>query len=104
MLKDKITVNANDGYYGEITRMGIHQSSGQIQALSFVTEEYIQNLIKELSFYPTFEHKCHNCGGTIELDIRNHIFKCPYCNSVYAIGTQQVNDRVRSEFNYAGPQ
>lgn len=98
MPKDKITINANDGYYGQITKMTIHQPDGNIQTMPLLTEEYIQNLLKKLSFHPTFEHKCNNCGGTIELDINNHIFKCPYCNSVYAIGTKQINDKGESDY------
>lgn len=42
---------------------------------------------------PTVEHKCHNCGGTLEINANQGIFKCPYCRSVYAIGTLRINDR-----------
>lgn len=49
------------------------------------------NKMQEVSFTPTVEHKCHNCGGVLELKITEHIFRCPFCNSVYAFGTQLVN-------------
>lgn len=54
---------------------------------SFLTKEDL----KALQAIPTFEHKCNNCGGTVEMDIDNHIFRCPYCGSVYAVGIQQIN-------------
>lgn len=58
---------------------------------NLVTTEEIEEYIKQLSAHPTFQHKCNNCGGTIEMDIDNHIFRCPYCGSAYAIGTNQIN-------------
>lgn len=48
------------------------------------------NIIKKLNIKPTFEHKCHNCGGTLIMNTEQHIFNCPYCDSVYAIGTSQI--------------
>lgn len=48
------------------------------------------NIIKKLNVKPTFEHKCHNCGGTLIMNTEQHIFNCPYCDSVYAIGTSQI--------------
>ena len=49
-----------------------------------------KKLSEKFNIKPTFEHKCHNCGGTLIMDIDNHIFNCPYCDSVYAIGTSQI--------------
>ncbi len=63
----------------------------------FITLEglkyYTQALMETLSEAPIFEHKCNNCGGTVKLDINEHIFKCPYCDSIYAIGTLNINDK-----------
>ena len=37
------------------------------------------------------ELKCRECGATIEQKYENHIVKCPYCKTVYAIGRKLVN-------------
>lgn len=42
---------------------------------------------------PMMKMECHACGGTLEVDTMKHIFHCPYCHSVYAIGTNQINSR-----------
>lgn len=54
-------------------------------------KQYTDRLMEQLAKAPVFEHKCNNCGGTIELMADQHIFKCPYCGSVYAIGTLNIN-------------
>lgn len=54
---------------------------------------FYKKLMEKLSKCPTFEHKCHNCGGTVVLDVEKHIFNCPYCDSVYAVGTAMINDK-----------
>lgn len=56
-----------------------------------VKEKLFEEFVQSISKVPVLEHKCNNCGGTIEMDAEQHIFKCPYCGSVYAIGTKQVN-------------
>lgn len=33
---------------------------------------------------PSVEHKCKNCGATLEFDEQNEVFKCPYCKSKYS--------------------
>lgn len=50
-------------------------------------EDIFHKLMEKFNKHPIVEHKCHNCGGIIELDENKHVFRCPYCNSVYAIGT-----------------
>jgi len=52
-----------------------------------------EQIAKSFNKVPTVEHKCHNCGGTLEIKTTDGIFKCPYCKSVYAIGTKQINWR-----------
>lgn len=47
---------------------------------------------KNESKIPTVMHKCHNCGAHLELDENDHIFKCHYCGTAYAVGTSMVND------------
>lgn len=37
--------------------------------------------------------KCPNCGGVTELQVENHILKCPYCKSVILIGVKQINSK-----------
>ncbi len=60
--------------------------------LKYFKEEFEKKLLEKLSKHPTFEHKCNNCGGTLEMNVEQHIFNCPYCDSVYAIGTGLIND------------
>lgn len=33
---------------------------------------------------------CMNCGGQVEQKCDDYIFKCPYCKTVYALGTKQI--------------
>lgn len=47
---------------------------------------------KHGEYIPTVEHKCHNCGATLELQENDHIFKCHYCGTAYAVGTSMIND------------
>lgn len=42
---------------------------------------------------PLVKMECHNCGGSLEIDTNKHIFHCPYCNAVYAVGTNHINSR-----------
>ena len=62
--------------------------------LSEETKEqlYLQ-FLKKLGQAPIVAHKCHNCGGTVEMNEKKHIFVCPYCGSSYAVGVYMVNDR-----------
>ena len=60
-------------------------------SLAYFSQEFEKKLLAKLTVHPTFEHKCHNCGGTLTMNIEQHIFNCPYCDSVYAIGTMQIN-------------
>ena len=59
-----------------------------------IEDNLLEQIVRKLSnrMHPTFQYKCNSCGGTVELDIDNHIFRCPYCGTVYAIGTNQIND------------
>lgn len=54
--------------------------------------EIVENLMKNLSKNPLYEHKCQNCGGTVELDYDKAIFICPYCGSHYALAQSRIND------------
>lgn len=58
-----------------------------------IEEKILEEILNRLTKKPVFEYKCHNCGGSLELEKNKHIFKCPYCNSVYAVGTNMVNDK-----------
>ncbi len=62
--------------------------------LKYFAEKFENQIMGKLSAHPTFEHKCNNCGGTLVMDIDNHIFNCPYCDSVYALGTNNVFDVI----------
>lgn len=54
-----------------------------------IVDEVIKNLS---SCTPVMKHQCNNCGGVLEMDYSKHIFVCPYCSVVYAIGTTMSND------------
>lgn len=36
---------------------------------------------------------CKNCGAKIQQRYSDQILKCPYCKTVYAIGTKQINSQ-----------
>lgn len=58
-----------------------------------VTKDVLEELLKKLSKAPLYQHKCINCGGTVELDYDKAIFICPYCGSHYALNTSRINER-----------
>jgi len=66
-------------------------TAGKVRFSEETLEDLIEEITRKWYVKPTFEYKCNNCGGTIEMDVDQHIFRCPYCGSVYAIGTRQVN-------------
>ena len=55
-----------------------HEILDRLSALEKSTPEYT-------------ELKCRECGGTIEQKYEDHIVKCPYCKTVYAIGRKYIN-------------
>lgn len=61
--------------------------------LAHYTKKLLDKIRKEFYSAPLIEHKCQNCGGTVEWKSDKHIFICPYCKSVYALGTEMINDR-----------
>lgn len=78
-----------------IDKIAIRDKNYEINLSPNVEEKLFQKFLdkmNEVSFTPTIEHKCHNCGGALEIKITEHIFRCPFCNSVYAIATQLQND------------
>lgn len=57
-------------------------------------DEIYNTILSRLSAKPIIQHKCHNCGGTVELDKNKHIFICPYCDAHYAVGIYcGINDK-----------
>ena len=61
--------------------------------LEHYTKKLLEKIRKEFYSAPIIEHKCQNCGGTVEWKSDKHIFICPYCKSVYALGTEMINDK-----------
>lgn len=77
----------------ESPQLTFYGSLEKANTITFNDETYddlFHKLMAKFNKYPIIEHKCHNCGGTVELDEDKHIFHCPYCNSVYAVGTNQI--------------
>lgn len=75
----------------------IQQNTGRTIAISPGTkitgldyDDIFKHIAERFNKVPTIEHKCHNCGGTLIMKEDQHIFNCPYCDSVYAIGTSQI--------------
>jgi len=63
---------------------------------SYSLNEKIQELtdwIKDLEGrkFEYIELCCKNCGAKIQQKYSDQILKCPYCKTVYAIGTKQIN-------------
>lgn len=84
-LSEKIIAYTNsDLIYKRGTSISINSSN--------FSEEIIAKVIERFSKAPIVQHKCHNCGATVEMDVDKHIFICRYCGSAYAIGTAHVND------------
>lgn len=65
-------------------------SSQEFDDLTY--EKIFEKMSEMFRKTPVTQHRCHNCGGTVEMNIDKHIFICPYCGSAYAIGTTHVND------------
>ena len=65
---------------------------------SYSLNEKIQELtdwIKDLEGrkFEYIELCCKNCGAKIQQKYSDQILKCPYCKTVYAIGTKQINSQ-----------
>lgn len=82
-------ITVADGQYPTIDLSGILKGEVGIDK-----ESIIRELMDRLSAKPIVQHKCHNCGAQVEFNADKHIFVCPYCSSVYLIGTNMVNDYV----------
>lgn len=96
---EMITINDNDINTNEIISSNIIHNikvsddiSCDINLPINKKEELYEEIIKRLSRRPIISHKCHNCGGNIEMDENKHIFICPYCGSTYAVGVHMIND------------
>ena len=54
-------------------------------------EEKIAEMLKRLAPPEYTELRCRECGGEIDQKWDDHIVKCPYCRTVYAIGRKLIN-------------
>ena len=59
--------------------------------INYDYEEIFEEMKRRFNVKPIIHHNCHNCGGRLELKEDQHIFICPYCGSVYAVGINQIN-------------
>lgn len=57
-------------------------------------DDIFEEMKRRFNMTPIIHHNCHNCGGRLELQEDEHIFNCPYCGSVYAVGIQQINSKI----------
>ena len=57
-------------------------------------QKQIEELYKDKHRFDFVELKCKNCGGGIQQKYEDVIIKCPYCGSVYAVGTRRVNETI----------
>ena len=57
-------------------------------------DDIFEEMKRRFNIAPIIHHNCHNCGGQLELREDEHIFNCPYCGSVYAVGIQQINSKI----------
>lgn len=103
-IYDKDNFVTAEGYKVDSGSISISDSSNDWNVISgslnskfeFTEETYediFHRMMEKFNKRPIIEHKCHNCGGIIELDEDKHIFHCPYCNTTYAIGTNMINDK-----------
>lgn len=73
------------------TSTGWGYYDGQISVPNFVTAEDVEEMLKRLAPPEYTELRCRECGGEIEQRWNNHIVKCPYCKTVYAVGRKMLN-------------
>lgn len=81
LLKDKINYGISNGTCNIKTTK-----------IDYDYDDIFKEIAKRFSQIPIVEHKCHNCGGVLEIKANDGIFKCPYCHSCYAIGTTRINE------------
>ena len=76
----------------EITNAGMtNKSIDRADISESVFDSIFDRIVSALSKSPIMQHRCNNCGATVDWDSEKHIFICPYCNSAYAIGTVHLN-------------
>lgn len=62
-------------------------------SLSLTVDEILREINNLKMRTPAFvELSCKNCGAKIQQKYEDQIIKCPYCKSVYVIGTWRVNE------------
>lgn len=91
------TTNFNNISASALTSSGLSIIEGKLAPAEIKVEPnydtIFEKIMERLSKKPIIQYKCHNCGATIEFEESKHIFVCKYCDSVYAVGTAQINSR-----------
>lgn len=69
--------------------------SGQSYDIGMNEDAFADAMRKYMKKHEPIFYKltCQGCGATVSQRINDHILKCPYCKSVYAVGTKMVNMR-----------
>ena len=91
VLNSNINYDAATTFFIDPTGIEVHNDSiSKLECeLSLIWEKL--NFLQRTT--PEFvELSCKNCGGKIQQKYHDSIFKCPYCKTVYFIGTRRVNE------------
>lgn len=91
---DKFSLYKDDSIDNTATSL-VNEISNQIRVNydERIMDEVIRRVLDRMDAKPTMLRQCNTCGGTLEMEADKHIFICPYCGNVYAIGTTQINAR-----------
>lgn len=94
-----INSNISDSIPYTISSSNVSSSKIATDALTIKgtgIEDMIEAKIKALEKNTRFtftELSCRNCGGKIHQKIDDYIVKCPYCETAYLIGREQIYSR-----------
>ena len=70
--------------------------SGKTYGISMDEDAFAEAMKKYMEKHEPKFYKltCQGCGASINQKMNDHILKCPYCKSVYAVGTKMINARA----------
>lgn len=92
VIKGTMIDDSSSVIQGKTIYINSQQKTNGVTTATF-EDNIIDKIMKMLSEKQVVQHKCQNCGASLEIDMDNHLFRCGYCGSVYFIGTEMVNDK-----------